>query len=370
MVVVYLTIEYKSKTVSSNCSSSVSINKAVARIGAIPIIRNGHTSIVTSKNYKRTIVTYNTCGFDSLLSIYTCLYFDNPSFRGTFFGQSKFAAFVKAYFDSFNQKNDSKNFAKTEDLKKLYDERNVLLKEMFTLQFYSKSKNMKKNGDIIHIDCSTGIGGFFGQLCLEMCNNIGSSIETKTCGKCERTTGTVLPFISVFTIDLDLGNIQESIRLQSSKNRSCKYCKSKCVMKRVLNNLVALEVEPNIAVGLQKKISIEDISQTIEMGKNLQQFAIVEYDPSLRHFKSYIKRKNVEWLIYDDMQLSEIKAKETEEVLPYMLFYLKTEDDSEYQDTLHSLFRENRLTGRHLGRQLNQQQDQQAYKYFTNFILS
>lgn len=83
----------------------VAIPQAIPQ--AIPIIRNGHTSVVTSKNYKRTIVTYNTCGFDSVLSIYASLYFDNPCFRGTFFGQSKFGLFIKAYFDTFNPKNKS-----------------------------------------------------------------------------------------------------------------------------------------------------------------------------------------------------------------------------------------------------------------------
>lgn len=68
----------------------------------------------------------------------------------------------------------------------------------------------------------------------------------------------------------------------------------------------------------------------------------------INHFKSHIKRKNNEWMTYDDLQISQMKTKETEEILQYLLFYSKigidTPADSTFQDKLQLYFHGNWLT--------------------------
>lgn len=180
-------------------------DKAKNGILSIPVFRNGHTSHVASLNGRRTIVTYNTCGFDSSLSIY----FDDPHFGEIFFGHSKFAVLVKSYFDTFNSKLKIRSL----EMNKLYDDRNIILKEIFSNDYYKNCKNVKKNGEMIFIDCVTGIG----QLCLELCHNIGSAIEKKTCGKCKKTFAKVLPFFSIPPNVVKLHNLQEKFKRFTKK---------------------------------------------------------------------------------------------------------------------------------------------------------
>lgn len=307
------------------------------------MFRNGYSTVDASRNSRHTIVTRNTCGFDSIFSIYICLYFDDENFRERFIGQSKFAKLVKSYYETFS----SKTGFDSSEISKLYSDRNFILKEIFTNG--SHYKNVDKSEGIIRIDCNTGIGKLMGQLCLEMCPHIGSVIETKFCEKCKKTTGNVLPFIPISPVALDLRNIQKSIRLPFPKDRLCNDCKGKCIVKKHYNNILALEVEPNISVKLQKKISIQNLTQTIVVEKDFHLFGVIQFDPILRHFKSHIKRKNRNWLTYDDIQHTEIETRdsnlESQEMLPYMLFYMKNDIDDNFLDGLNFVNSKNPARG-------------------------
>lgn len=77
----------------------------IASIENIPVFRNGYKS----KNCTPRIFTINTCGFDSIFSIFTSLYFDDPNYREyteLFVGRSNFSELIKKYFGTFNAKLD------------------------------------------------------------------------------------------------------------------------------------------------------------------------------------------------------------------------------------------------------------------------
>ncbi len=71
------------------------------------------------------------------------MYFDDPDFRKTFIGQSKFIALVQAYFDAFNGNSE----LNSSELKRLYDDRNTALIEIFSKNYCKNSKAIKRNGD-------------------------------------------------------------------------------------------------------------------------------------------------------------------------------------------------------------------------------
>ncbi len=82
---------------------------------------------------------------------------------------------------------------------------------------------MIKNRNYTFIDCKTGIGGLFGQICIPFGENFASAIELKICFKCETTTGKILPFVTIDP-DVDLREIQKYLRSGLSLERLCKNC--------------------------------------------------------------------------------------------------------------------------------------------------
>lgn len=311
----------------------------------IPVFRNGYGS----KNCRPTILTINTCAFDSIFSIYTCLYFDDPKYREytkLFVAHSNFSELIKKYFDVFNSKSKLK--ASSESSQELYENRNNILNELFSGSYYRKTSNVIKNSTDIFINCATGIGGFFGQICLETSENIASAIETKICCNCETTKGKILPFLTIDVNDIDFRDIQKSIL---SSNRSldilCKVCKRECVIDKIFNNILVLEVEQNNNVESQTMVAIKDITGAITVERTYDLFAVIQYNPTIQHFLSHVKRKRDVWKTYDDLKCSETETDTAEDILPYMLFYVnyrkKPGTENAFETTLMSFFEKNKL---------------------------
>lgn len=164
-------------------------------------------------------------------------------------------------------------------------------------------------------------------------------MKPKHAPNAKKTNGTALPFIPISPIGLDLRNIQKSIRLPFTKDRLCKECNGKCIVKKTYNNIIALEVEPSTTVKHQKKIFIQHLTPTILIEKEFYLYAVIEFDPVLRHFKSHVKRKHQNWKTYDDIPSTQIDTVESvvekEEMLPYMLLYVRKELDTSFTDALN-----------------------------------
>lgn len=319
-------------TLSATIDRGIKNENAMERAHiSIPTFRNGYKSVQTVKNRKQTVVTANTCGFDSIFAVYTALYFDDELFRKTFRGDSKFIQLVKKFFDLFSSKTGSSSSEEVE----LYTCRNNLLKELFN------QKCVEKDGTT-YIDCTTGIGKLFGQISKEMCPLISSGAEIKTCQnqKCKSTETFLKPFIPVVPIDLDLRRMQNYLRLPRQRNRTyfCDDCKGNCTLKIYYNNVVVLEVEP-YTVRVQKRISIRRLTETILIeNDNFHLFGVVEYNNHYRHFKSHLLRNDGKWVTYDDLQVSEIEIEKSkidnEGIAPYLLFYKKENFGSNFSEAL------------------------------------
>lgn len=273
--------------------------------------------------------------------IYACSYFDDQNYQKgleSFVGHSQFTELITKYFDNFKSK------APLEKKRDLYDVRNFILNEIFSGSYYKKSDNVIKNRNQIFIDCSTGIGGFFGQICTQFGENIASAIELKICSMCETTRGKILPFLTIDD-DFELRKIQKSICSGLSQDRLCTNCKSRCVIDKVLNNILVLEVEPNVKIEFQKTIPIQHLTNTITIEKQYELLAVVEFDPSIQHFISHVKRKRNVWKTYDDLKPSETDTDITQEIYPYLLFYTKSHFTAynDFNTTLLSFFDNNKL---------------------------
>lgn len=306
----------------------------------IPVFRNGYKSTCS----KPTITTINTCAFDSIFSIFTCIYFDDPNFREyteLFVGRSDFRELIKKYFDTFNSKSKSKNSLKSSG--ELYDYRNQILNEIFSASNYRKSGNVIKNKSHMFIDCTTGIGGLFGQICMETSENIASSIEIKICHQCGVTNGKILPFLAIDVDDIDFENIQKSISFDRSKDKFCRHCKLECVIDKLYNNTLVLEVEPNKDIQSQNPISIQKLTESITVEKEYQLFGVIEFNPTITHFVAHVKRRGNAWTTYDDMKTVETETDITKDILPYLLFYKICTANNAFMSTLLSFFQNGKL---------------------------
>lgn len=303
------------------------------------MIRNGYKSA----NFKPIIYTVNTCAFDSIFLIYASLYFDDQNYRKglePFLRHSNFAELIKKYFDNFKSNSTSEKTCE------LYDDRNVILNEIFSGSYYNKNDNMNKNRKYTFINCKTGIGGLFGQICFRFGENFASAIELKMCSKCATTTGKILPFVTI-DHDVDLREIQKYICLELSQERLCTNCKRRCVIDKIFNDTLVLEVEPITAIEFQKPIPIQNLTNNITVGEMYEISAVIEFDPVIDHFRAHVKRKHKLWKTYDDMTPSESDTDISKEIFPYLLFYSKKSyqlaKHDDFKTTLLSFFEKNKL---------------------------
>lgn len=153
----------------------------MTNIENIPIFKNGRATEYENGDETETIKTYNTCAFDSIFSTYACLYFDDASFRSyldvsSSLFHSKFTELVDLYFATITSTHTLKHSSK--EWKALYDDRNKILQEIFSSEYYARSPNLLQYDNITVINCKTGLGEFFVQLSNKS-EIIASAIESK-----------------------------------------------------------------------------------------------------------------------------------------------------------------------------------------------
>lgn len=168
----------------------------------------------------------------------------------------------------------------------------------------------------------------------------------KICSKCETTTGKILYFVPI-DHEGDLREIQKYLDLELSQERLCTNCKCRCVVDKILNDILVLEVEPITDIEFQKPIPIENLTNNITAGEMYEISAVVEFDPTIDHFRAHVKRKHKVWKTYDDMLPSETDTDISKEIFPYLLFYSKISyqlaKHNDFKTTLLSFFQKNKL---------------------------
>lgn len=200
----------------------------------------------------------------------------------------------------------------------LYDDRNHILRDIFTSTYYKKDAQIIKNSKDMFIDCKTGVGTFFGRLCNDMAESIASGIQLKICTKCYVTNGIILPFLSINMENIEY--IQNSIATDRSHERLCNVCKREYKVKKIYNNVLTVEIEP-IEGEAQEKIAIQNLSGIKLQGRSCELVGVIQYDATINHFVAHVKRKTKVWKTYDDMKASEFDTDVTVEIMPFMLFF-------------------------------------------------
>lgn len=306
-----------------NISTTQFTNQRVAHCQSVPVLQNGYKAQLGNQ----IIITQNTCGFDCILSVFVCLYFDNFNFQAHIdSSHSKFSVLVKTFANTTTSSST---------MEKVYLDRNIVLYEIYS-KWCSSLNNISKEKDTIHIDCNTGIGGFYAQLCFQMDENIASAIEERTCQYCNTTKGKLLPFITLILHVRCLQNLQKLIDATIS-HRSCIVCKNDYAIKKYYNNLLVLEVEPRNEFELKKRVVLKDLSQTIKLDdKEYILCAVIQHDPAINHFTALVRRINDEWKCYDDIKLSESSIIDSIETNPFLLFYLSTDNNTDFQTSFSS----------------------------------
>lgn len=286
---------------------------------------------------RKLINTRNTCGFDSILEVYAAIYFDHKNYREFLdvthiFLHCDFTALLHAYFIT----NSATSKFQISQIQSAWDSmkrsRNIILKNVFSSNYYTKLSNLKKDNRFTFIDCLTGLGEFFVQLTSQ--NQIlSSAIELKTCQSCMITTTKIVPFLSIDAIDLKLNNIQLSIDKNNEKIRYCSDCKMKVTFKRAFNRVLAIDIESSRDIQNNKKISLQHLSRTIKPDPETEYKlrAAIEFNPMLRHFTAAVERINGEWTIFDDLKMCGTKLDEKAELFPFMLFYLAENEEETFK---------------------------------------
>lgn len=210
-----------------------------------------------------------------------------------------------------------------------YQTGNAILDKKNSSEYYSNSDNIKIDNHMMKlINCHTGLGTFFSKKTHQIDENLASYVLIRECESCDFITHTVCPLIpldSSHVIAIPLQNIQEKIPLQERAHH-CKKCKSKLKLSRDLSDIVALEVEPPTARNAPM-YTIENIQKEIYLEDRIfALFGVTEFVPNLRHFVSYVQRKNNFREKYDDLNYTHKKTDVAKlEMNVFMLFYKDNE---------------------------------------------
>lgn len=102
--------------------------------------------------------------------------------------------------------------------------RNEILKSVFSRKSYENSQNLTSNDRFTHIDCFTGLGGFFSELVCDGNEQLGSYTIDANCDVCHKNKRMMCPLVPIF-IDVEkpisLHDIQ-SILIADSRRIQCK----------------------------------------------------------------------------------------------------------------------------------------------------
>lgn len=251
----------------------------------VPLLLNGYTS--KRKIDKRLICSTNTCAFDSIFSIYASYYADYHFNKVNFDkADEPFLHFIQEVL-----KNTKKDYG---------DARNEILYSVYSQSCYKHSISYDDN--IVHINCSTGIGALFSRM--TKFNRMMCSIRIKrSCSKCEYTDEKPFSFVSlnIREMNQNLKNIDQFIVKDRQCSVFCDQCCSVVSEKKIYNDLICFEVEP-IQTHYQNANQIEKLKQTIEITRQQYDlFGVVEFKPKINHFVAHVKRKYNTWETYDDL---------------------------------------------------------------------
>lgn len=171
------------------------------------------------------------------------------------------------------------------------------------------------------LNCETGLGGIFANLCKSN-ELLASSIMLKTCDSCESRFRLVRPFLPVAISNLDPTCLQSYIVDPTEQPELCPECKCICSTEHRFNPVLALEVEPISAASTQT-YRVGDLTSQIQVNKkNWNLAGVVEGVGG--HFICHMLRKNNVWETFDDLSTKVVHLDTSKELTIFMMLYLSS----------------------------------------------
>lgn len=285
----------------------------------IPFLRNGYTT-KARKVSEKSIIVSNTCGMDSVFSIYCATHLDNNVTQNeinTSSPENEFSSFIKSFFVS-------KIKAKYH-----YEERTKLLMQIFTKERYSRQ--IKEDEHTITVQCTTGIAGLFEKLVQRDNGRIASVETSKHCSTCEYTDvnfSALIPMKISVTKQMKPMDIERYITVNHGTVFTCKKCGNHSIASQEFKNVIAFDVEPNLG---SDKYRISQLKENICVrGEVYALFGVIEKilvqeNPPVHHFIAHVKRQNGVWQTVDDLKNDIIISRQvaSSSMSIFLLFYIK-----------------------------------------------
>lgn len=270
----------------------------------VPILPNGSDNL---GERRQMIEVINTCGFDSIASVFACLYFDHKAFQ------------------NIVDQSISSDFARLIQL--MYQQRRIV--EAHERLRYEILKSILKNtsclvesGNLIHIDAQTAISYMFTRLCNNGNGFIASKTEMATCESCGHQSEVNCSYINAD--NFDIRNLQENI--EQITDRQCRNClKIISSIHIEYNAIVAIETEQvHCGENGSNRYTIDEITKTIRMNQEgYELIGIIEHQTNQQHFVAHVKRHSNKWFTYDDIIGKEFECSVENPIAVHMIFYKK-----------------------------------------------
>lgn len=281
---------------------------------AVPLLKNGYSS------KRNSLTTVNTCGFDFIFSVFASAFADYDSIEELVVEKStenSFFALIKNAFGTSTRNIPTQ----------IYEDRNSLLKQIYTCDDYFGQRCQTKN--LLFIDCETGVGGLLSHLIKHTTADLASVILLEQC-QCLNMQPKVHPLIALHQRGIKLNKLNNYIAHEIYQNTAsiCKTCKSIKNTNFIFSKIICLEVEP-ISRHIDNKICFRELTQHVNISnKTYGLFGIIEMI-GVNHFIAHVKRRQL-WQTFNDLDTSSSKQSfhtESEKlqkriIRPYMLFFI------------------------------------------------
>lgn len=292
---------------SRNRNNASILNPLYQANAGIPIFPNGSDDL---KEKRKMVELINTCSFDSIVSVYACLYFDYDGFRNIT-DQNVLSDFSHLLQLMHQQRCIDKSLEQI---------RYKILKTIFT-----NTSFLTETSRLIHISCKTTMNFMHSRLCSYGNEFIASQTENMGCASCGQKNEIHCNQINVNLDTFNLRDVQNSIETQS--DRQCRNCLR--LLTRIdieYNAIVAIDTE-QIHFGHQNiRYAIDDVSRTIRLNEeDYEFFAAIEYQSDLEHYVAHIKRRSDQWYTYDDLVGRHFACDTKKDISIYMIFFKKKE---------------------------------------------
>lgn len=257
---------------------SILNDRQVGTCVTVPILKNGART--PGNKQRKAVVSYNTCGFDSIWQILVSTCADRDSFRFVF--EMEECSYTTLLLYALQKKV----------LKPvLYKHRNEILMQIMT-------ENKREYDKFIEIDAKSLITTMYQRVCSAF-TPLYSCYEEIVCPACSDVSSrAVKPFVRMNLGLLNVKSICESIKEMSTKPliEKCKKCDSNLEMVQSPNSIMTLDIE-----GC-KECTLPDIPRCIET-KNGEYVLLgaVEAMHNKEHFRAHVLRSNGLFETHDDM---------------------------------------------------------------------